>query len=426
MKKYCVSMMTAMVLAVYVFAEPDKMSIAVLELDANGVADNEARALTDRLRIELFTIGKFDVMEREKMDAILSEQKLTAAGIDSMKSIIEIGRIISVNGIVSGSIGKLGAKYLLNVRLVDVETSMILATATEECSCPLEDLTTAMDKVAQRLAGVEKRAEFTIQYYDRNNIARGNFYIKSDPAGATVYINDKMIRNVVTPLTIEDLPSGNYKIKAEKEKYTRSLDVSLRTNEFRKIDLVLEKKQGKLAVTANVPQSDVYLNGQFLGKTPLTADALDLGAYTLRVKKAGYFEFTKQVDISDLEETRLEVKLIKPGPLKVLSMPMEAEIWIDHEYKGATPMVLSDLSLETHLLELRKDGYAVYSDTITFTSDQETKVEPTLTPRAVARPDSTRDGQPAGIGNKFDKTLRWITIAGATAFAVIVGLVLGR
>jgi TolB-like protein len=257
MKKYPLSMMIVMAFVIYVFAEPARMSIAVLELDANGVARNEARALTDRLRAELFTIGKFDVMERDKMVAILSEQQLLAAGIDSARSVIEIGRIIRVNGIVSGSIGKLGSKYLLNARLVDVETSMILATATEECACPPEELITAVDKVAQRLAGVEKRAEFTIRYYDKSAVARGNFYIKSVPAGATVYINDKMIRNVVTPLTIEDLPVGNYKITAEKEKYSKSLDVSLQNNEFRKIDLVMEKKQGSLDISANIPQSDV-------------------------------------------------------------------------------------------------------------------------------------------------------------------------
>ena len=426
MKKIFLSTMIAMALATGASAGPAKMSIAVLELDANGVAGSEARALTDRLRAGLFTVGKFDVMEREKMAALLSERKLTAAGVDSMKSIIEIGRTISVNGMVSGSIGRLGNKYLLNVRLVDVETGMILATATEECRCPLEDLPAAMDKVAQLLAGRENQVEFIVQYYDRSNTAKGNFYIKSEPAGATVYLNDKMIRNVVTPLTIEDLPSGNYTVKAEKEKYAKSIDVTLRINEFKRIDLVMEKKQGKLSVSAGVPQADVYLSGQFMGKTPLTVNAVDLGTYTLQVKKEGYLEFTKQVEISDIEEARLEVNFVKPGPLKVMSTPMEAEVWLDNEYKGATPMVLTGLSLETHCLELRREGYAAFRDTITLVSDQETKVEPTLVLLKVTRPAVAKNEPPEGVGNKFDKSLKWITIGGATVFAVIVGLVLAR
>lgn len=57
-----------------------------------------------------------------------------------------------------------------------------------------------------------------------------------------------MIRNVVTPLIIEDLPSGNYRISAEKVDSAKSADVSLGTNEFRKITLILEKKQGRLTI----------------------------------------------------------------------------------------------------------------------------------------------------------------------------------
>ena len=426
MERILLSAMIALALAAGAYAGPEKMSIAVLELDASGVAGSEARALTDRLRDGLFTTGKFDVMGRETMDTLLNKRKPAAVGADSMKSVIEIGRTISVNGMVSGSIGRLGSNYLLNVRLVDVETGMILAAAAEECRCPLEDLPAAMDKVAQRLCGRENQAESVVRYYNRDSRNRGNFYIKSEPAGATVYLNNKMIRNVVTPLTIEDLPGGNYSVRAEKEKFAKTSDVPLSTNEFKKIDLVLEKKQGKLNVSASIPQADVYLGGQFMGKTPLTINTVDVGAYSLQVKKEGYLEFVKQVEVSDIEEARVEADLVKPGPLKVMSTPMEAEVWLDNEYKGATPMVLTGLPLETHCLELRKEGYAPFRDTLTIVSDQETKVEPTLVLLKAPRPAAEKNVPPEGVGNKFDKSLKWITIGGAAVFALILGLVAGR
>jgi TolB-like protein len=405
------------ILAAAAQAENTKMTVAVLQLDANGVAYGEARALTDRLRAELFAIGRFDVLEREKVDALIDEHKLRAAGYTA-DGLIELGRLISVDGIVSGSISRLGAKYLLNVRLVDVATGMILATAAEECSCPLEDLTAALDQVARRLTAVEKRAEFTIQYYDKNNAAKGNFYIKSVPSGATVYINDKMIRNVVTPLTIEDLPSGQYRIRAEKDNYARTMDVSLDINEFKKIDLALEKKQGSLVVNSSVPQSDVYVNGQFAGKTPLTRPVLEVGAYKVQVKKSGYIEAVREFQVADRQETRLDITLIKPGPLKVLSSPMEAEVVLDGETKGATPLVLVNLSPETHVLELRKDGYQVYRKAVVLTSDQETKVEPELDPLPGTLRDKKDAGPAAGAG--FDRAMKWITIGGGTVFAAML------
>jgi TolB-like protein len=424
MKKYLLIMMTVLAAAAYVFAGQAVMSIAVLDLDANGVAGNEARDATDRLRSELIAINKFEVMGRGRMDTLLAGRKEGDAA--SMKNLIETGRDLGVNGVVSGSIGRIKGGYLLSALLVDVETGMILATATEEFGSADGELAPVMNRAAQRLAGVEKRAEFTVSYYDKSNAAKGNFYIKSEPAGATVFLNGKMIRNVVTPLTIEDLPSGDYRISAEKVDSAKSADVSLRPNEFRKITLVLEKKQGRLSVGANVPQSDVYLNGQFLGKTPVTVNALDLGAYTLLVRKEGFIDFTKQIRISDLEQAAVEAELVRPGPLKVLSTPMEAEVWLDNEHKGATPMVLDNLPPGTHVLELRKEGYAVRTDTVEIVSDREVKVEPVLEPLKGPGHAAGLDKGQTGVGGGFDKTMKWLTIGGSAAFAVILGIVLAR
>ena len=46
-----------------------------------GISKNEAQFLTDRLRTELFETGKFQVVEREKMNAILDEQGYFISGV---------------------------------------------------------------------------------------------------------------------------------------------------------------------------------------------------------------------------------------------------------------------------------------------------------------------------------------------------------
>jgi len=51
-----------------------KTSIAVLEMESNGVSQMESRALTDRLRVELFSLEKYTIVERDKMNEILDEQ----------------------------------------------------------------------------------------------------------------------------------------------------------------------------------------------------------------------------------------------------------------------------------------------------------------------------------------------------------------
>ncbi|MDO9577225.1 MAG: hypothetical protein Q7J16_05020, partial [Candidatus Cloacimonadales bacterium] len=71
-----------------------KTAVAVLELDPNGVSDSEARALSDRLRIEIFNAGVFEVMERDKMNRILDEMQFHLNDCTTDECAIEIGRLI--------------------------------------------------------------------------------------------------------------------------------------------------------------------------------------------------------------------------------------------------------------------------------------------------------------------------------------------
>ncbi len=141
------------------WTQTQKISIAVVDLEASGITFTEAKALTNRLRSELVNIGTFDVMERDKMSAILQEQGFQQTECVSTECIADVGKLIGVKHIVGGSIGKLGTKYLLNVQLINVETGKILATGTEECICPLEELTSAIDKIAIKLSSGEAKTD---------------------------------------------------------------------------------------------------------------------------------------------------------------------------------------------------------------------------------------------------------------------------
>ncbi|MGA2764312.1 MAG: PEGA domain-containing protein [Spirochaetia bacterium] len=55
--------------------------------------------------------------------------------------------------------------------------------------------------------------------------------------------------------------------------------------------------------------------------------------------------------------------------LEVVSDPDRAEIWIDGDYKGLTPFIVTDIPQGWHRLILRKSGYREASSWVQFTSD---------------------------------------------------------
>jgi len=69
----------------------EKMSIAVLELDAVGLSKQEAQVLTDRLRTELFKTNQFKVLERDKMTEILDEQGFQLSGCTTNDCVVDWG-----------------------------------------------------------------------------------------------------------------------------------------------------------------------------------------------------------------------------------------------------------------------------------------------------------------------------------------------
>ena len=101
-----------------------KTSIAVLDFEAKGnVQDDEASIISDRVRTELFKTGQYRILERSNMLSILKEQgfQQSQSNCQGVDCSVEIGRLLAVKQIVTGSVSKLGSIYTLSLRIVDVE-----------------------------------------------------------------------------------------------------------------------------------------------------------------------------------------------------------------------------------------------------------------------------------------------------------------
>jgi TolB-like protein len=95
----------------------------------DGVSQSETRTLTNRLRDELFKTGVYIVLERGKMDEVLKEQGFQQTGCITSECAVDVRRMLGVQQMVAGSIGKVGTVYTVSARIFDVETGKILQSA---------------------------------------------------------------------------------------------------------------------------------------------------------------------------------------------------------------------------------------------------------------------------------------------------------
>jgi hypothetical protein len=102
--------------------------------------------------VEFFKTGSVDVMERDQMSEILKEQGFQQSGACSNEAcMIEMGQILGVQKLVTGSIGRVGSMYLLNIRMIDIKTAKITRTVSEDVKGDLEEVVGRLSSVARQL-----------------------------------------------------------------------------------------------------------------------------------------------------------------------------------------------------------------------------------------------------------------------------------
>lgn len=132
-------------------------SVAVMPFTASSAFDSGAlEGLSSAMGTQLVKTGKFRVLERAQMDAILREQGLQQSGAcDGGECAIEVGKLLSVDRLVVGHVAKVGNIYTLSARLVNVETGVTERSVTRNGSTKPETvLTRAIPMAAKELAGL--------------------------------------------------------------------------------------------------------------------------------------------------------------------------------------------------------------------------------------------------------------------------------
>ena len=334
-----------------------QIPIAVIDFEANGISDGEARALTDRIRNELFRFKNFQVMERSFMEEILEEQGFQLSGCTSDECVVEVGRLIGVEQMLGGSISKIGNVFTVSARIVSVETGKILKVSSYDYKGDIGGLLTqGMHEAAAQLA-TEKS---TVTLPLARNV--GAFYITSEPSGAAVWIDDKKEIGV-TPLVIENQSVGEHKIYLEKGGYSTETTAILQANDIKKINLILKFGVGKLRVITNPYEANVILDGVMRGKSPLILKEIKSGWHDLRILKDGYSIVTERIEIKSKLTEEIKIDLKKLAALSINSNPFGASVEIDGKLLGLTPIAVG-ADEGSHEIVLSKNDY--YWETISL------------------------------------------------------------
>jgi TolB-like protein/tetratricopeptide (TPR) repeat protein len=130
-------------------AEFQKTKLAVLDFQLQGQGHETVdmgKIVAEWLITALVKEGRFEVVERRLLRKILDEQKLVMAGVVDENSATQLGKLLGVKVIISGSVMKFQNVMEVNARIIDVESASIITAESVKSTTAmkLEDLVIQM------------------------------------------------------------------------------------------------------------------------------------------------------------------------------------------------------------------------------------------------------------------------------------------
>ena len=139
-------------------------------------------------------------------------------------------------------------------------------------------------------------------------------------------------------------------IEVESEKITKQIN--------------LKSALATLTVTSS-SDAEIWVNDINKGTGKWTG-TVEAGIYLVEARKPSHTTEKQEITLSQQEQRTVSLPSPEPlyGSLEVAGTPIESDVFIDGKHVGKIPIFLDKLLIGSHLLEVKKTGYAVRSENV--------------------------------------------------------------
>ncbi len=190
----------------------------------------------------------------------------------------------------------------------------------------------------------------------------GRLSVTSTPAGATVAVDGRP--RGVTPLMLNDVPSGRHSVTLEGAGGTAQQSTDVKANQTTTVEASIYP--GWLAIFAPI-EVEVQAQGRVLQFDERHQTLLPSGRHEIVVvsRELGY-RSSRVVDLKPGAVTRLSIE--PPKTTLTVTAAAPAQVWLDGTHIGAAPVVDVPIDLGTHQIVVRHPTAGEERRTIAATS----------------------------------------------------------
>ena len=212
-----------------------------------------------------------------------------------------------------------------------------------------------------------------------------------------------------SPRQTFQLAAGEHALRVEAPRY-QPLETTLTVTGrgiAQTINLELAPAWAEITLASQPTGATITVDEEVLGETPATVEVLQ-GERKLRLRAPGFAEYRSTLEVVAGEPQDLGTLTLTPaaGVLELASRPSGANVTVDGEFRGQTPLTLELTPDRAHEIALSRPGYRRYRGSVTLAAGASEQRDLRLEPRlgeVVLEVDPSEaelriDGEPVGTG----------------------------
>jgi formylglycine-generating enzyme required for sulfatase activity len=204
----------------------------------------------------------------------------------------------------------------------------------------------------------------------------GLISIDSSPQGASVTVDGESVGK--TPLVDLPLDQGEYQLLLEEPRhqpFSQPLQVTGRGVQ-QAVEVQLAPAWAMVTIDSLPGGATLLLDGETAGTTPATIEVLQ-GEHQLMLQLDTFADWQKTLRVEAEKSQDMGQIELQPaaGALTLNSVPSAANVTLDGEFQGQTPLTIDISPGKAHRLDIFKPGYQRYNDTVEMapaTTDERT------------------------------------------------------
>jgi formylglycine-generating enzyme required for sulfatase activity len=202
------------------------------------------------------------------------------------------------------------------------------------------------------------------------------------PEGAALRLDGEPLGTA--PLGAIDIAAGDHRLAVEAPRYLpleKTIEVTGRAI-AQTISLELAPAWADITIASAPAGATISVGDAVLGETPATVEVLQ-GERTLSLRAPGFAEYRTTLDVAAGEPRDLGTITLTPaaGVLELVSRPSGANVTVDGEFRGQTPLTVELAPDRAHEIALSRPGYRRYRASVTLAAGASEQRDLRLEPR---------------------------------------------